>query len=64
MPYRLNAQFGHIVFLKNTLHFFETGPRPEEPSDQPALQKQSVRPGQIVHTIALNITLKTYETDT
>ena len=50
-------------FLKNTLHFLETGPRPQEPSDQPALYKQPVRPGQIVHTIALNITLKTYEID-
>ena len=34
------------------------------PGDQPALYKQPVRPGQIVHTIVLNITLKTYEIDT
>ena len=32
--------------------------------DHPTLYKHPVRPAQIVHTIALNITLKTYEIDT
>ena len=30
-------------------------------TDQPTLYKQPVRPAQIVHTIALNITSETYE---
>ena len=33
-------------------------------TDQPALHKQPVTPGQKAHTIALKMTLKTHEIDT
>ena len=42
------------------------GPRHRIQTDQAALYKQHVRPGQMAHTIALNCkhNIKTYEIDT
>ena len=60
---QINDKFSlkiHCASLKQALghrsHSIQT--------DQPALYKQPIRPCQIVHTIALNVTLKTYEIDT